>query len=214
VAEEPLSSGPAELEPQVSPLGKLFGMLLFACIWNGIVSVFVCEAVQGWLAGHPDWMLTIFMVPFILVGLALVGGVGYTALALANPRPHLTLTPGRPRLGDQLRIEWRFSGKASRISRLHIVLKGREEATYQRGTDTVTDKKSFAAFDLVDTTNDWEIGKGVAEITVPEDTMHSFAATHNKIVWTLEINGEIRRWPDVDEAFPVTILPLPPEPPP
>ena len=209
--EETAASGPVELEPQVSPLGKLFAMVLFACIWNGIVSVFVWQAVQGLRAGRADWVLTVFMVPFILVGLALVGGVVYTTLALANPRPHFTLTPGRPRLRDELRVEWKFSGKVSRIRRLRIVLRGREEATYQRGTDTVTDKKTFAAHDLVDTTNDWEIGRGVAEILVPEDTMHSFEATHNKIVWTLEVEGEIRRWPDVDDAFPITILPLPPE---
>jgi hypothetical protein len=42
--------------------------------------------------------------------------------------------------------------------------------------------------------------------------MHSFSATHNQIVWTLEVKGEIQRWPDVDDAFPITILPLPPEP--
>jgi hypothetical protein len=209
---EPESSGPLELEPQVSPLGKLFGMVLFACIWNGIVSVFVWQVVSSWRSGHPDWTLTIFMIPFVLVGLALLGGVGYTALALVNPRPHLTLTPGHPRLGDDLRVEWRLSGRVSRIRHLRIVLKGREEATYQRGTDTVTDKKAFAAYEVVDTGNDWEIGRGAAEVMVPEDTMHSFSATHNKIVWTLEVKGEIQRWPDVDDAFPITILPLPPEP--
>lgn len=209
--EATAASVPVELEPQVSPLGKLVAMVLFACIWNGIVSVFVWQVVQGWSSGHPDWMLTVFMVPFVLVGLALIVGVGYTTLALVNPRPHLRLTPGRPRLGDQLRVEWRFSGRISRIRRLHIVLKGREEATYQRGTDTVTDEKVFAAYDVVDTANDWEIGRGVAEVVAPEDGMHSFEATHNKIVWTLEVEGEIRRWPDVDDAFPITILPLPQE---
>jgi hypothetical protein len=208
---EPESSGPLELEPQVSPLGKLFGMVLFACIWNGIISVFVWQVVSSWRSGHPDWILTIFMIPFVLVGLALLGGVGYTTLALVNPRPHLTLTPGHPRLGDDLRVEWRLSGRVSRIRHLRIVLKGREEATYQRGTDTVTDKKTFAAYDVVDTSNNWEIGRGVASLTVPEDTMHSFEATHNKIVWTLEVKGEIQRWPDVDDAFPINILPLPPE---
>jgi hypothetical protein len=167
--------------------------------------------VSSWRSGHPDWTLTIFMIPFVLVGLALLGGVVYTALALANPRPCLTLTPGCPRLGAELRVEWRLSGRVSRIHHLRIVLRGREEATYQRGTDTVTDKKTFAVYDLVDTSNDWEIGRGVASVTVPEDTMHSFEATHNKIVWTLAVKGEIQRWPDVDDAFPITILPLPPE---
>jgi hypothetical protein len=196
------------LKPQVSPVGKVLGTLFFALFWNGIVSIFVWQAWKTWQAGDPDWFLTLFMVPFVLVGLAACGAVGYMALALANPRPRITLASGRIRLGDPLRIDWRFTGQSCRLSHLRIFIEGREEATYRRGTDTHTDREVFATFDLIDTANDWEIPRGSAEIAVPDDTMHSFAAPSNKIVWEIKVEGEIDRWPDVNQNFPIQILPL------
>jgi hypothetical protein len=200
--------GPLVLEPQVSPLGKLFGAIFFALFWNGIVSVFVYQAWKGWERGHPDWFLTVFLIPFVLVGLAAIGAVGHLTLALANPRPRLTLETAAFRLGDVVRLNWAFTGRASRIRQLRILLEGREEATYQRGTDTRTDHEVFATHELVDTGNDWEIPQGTADVVVPVDTMHSFAADNNKIVWEIKVTGEIDRWPDVSQNFPVTVRPF------
>jgi len=200
--------GPLVLEPQLGPVGKLFGMIFFALFWNGIVSVFVFQAFKAWQSGHPDWFLNIFLVPFVLVGLLVVVFAGSFALALANPRPHLTMQKANPCLGDELRIDWRFSGRASRIRHLRIILEGREEATYRRGTDTVTDREVFSTFSLVDTDWDWEIPRGTAALTIPDDTMHSFEAPNNKILWEIKVEGEITRWPDVEQNFPITIKPL------
>ncbi len=206
--DETRSTGPVILKPQVSPVGKVFGTLFFALFWNGIVSVFVWQAWKGWQSGHPDWFLSIFMIPFVLVGIASFFFVGHFALALANPRPRITLQQGEPCLGDELRIDWRFSGRASRLTQLRIFLEGREEATYQRGTDTVTDREVFATHSIVDTANNWEIPRGSAALAIPDDTMHSFAAGNNKIIWEIKVKGEIPRWPDVDQNFPVTLQPL------
>ncbi len=145
------AAGPLHLKPQVGPAGKVGGALFFALFWNGIVSIFVWQCWKGWDQGNPDWFLTIFLIPFVLVGLASFAFVGHVLLALANPRPRLTLTPGRPRLGDELRFEWRFTGRSGRLGSLRIFLEGREEATYQRGTDTITEREVFATFDLVNT---------------------------------------------------------------
>ena len=202
------AAGPLHLKPQVGPTGKVGGALFFALFWNGIVSVFVWQAWKGWEQGNPDWFLTIFLVPFVLVGLFAIGLIGYSLLALANPRPRLTLTPGRPRLGDVLRLEWKFTGRAARLGNLHIFLEGREEATYQRGTDTITEREVFATLDLVNTQNDWEIPQGAFELTIPSDSMHSFEADANKIIWEIKVEGEIARWPDVGQNFPIEIRPM------
>ena len=196
------------LEPQVGPVGKLGGSLFFALFWNGIVSVFVFQAWKGWQSGSPDWFLTIFLIPFVLVGLFAIGLVGYSLLAIANPRPRLTLTPARPRLGEELMLEWSFVGRARRLASVRIFLEGREEAIYQRGTDTITEREVFATFDLVNTENDWEIPRGTAELLIPADTMHSFQADSNKIIWEIKVEGEIENWPDVDENIPIDIRPM------
>ena len=58
---------------------------------------------------------------------------------------------------------------------------------------------------LVDTA--METARGSAELHLPEDTMHSFDAPHNKIQWSLSLHGTIDRWPDVSDEFPLNVQP-------
>lgn len=197
---------------QSSPWQKLLGVILIAAFWNGIVSVFVYQVIKSWQSGRPEWFLTFFMVPFVLVGLALLGGIVYFFLAMFNPRPRVTVTPSAVALGQPLRVEWEFSGGSGRIQNLQLSLEGREEATYRRGTSTCTDKNVFVRISLAQSTHPEAIRKGNAHVTVPAHLMHSFAAANNKIIWSICIHGEIPRWPDVKEEFAVTVLPSPPKP--
>ncbi|MGD8439753.1 MAG: DUF3592 domain-containing protein [Holophagae bacterium] len=197
-----------ELEPATGPVARVVGMLLIAAFWNGIVAIFVWQAVAAFRSGHPSWFLTIFLTPFVVVGLALIVGFFYTALATFNPRPRLTITPAAPRLGERLRVEWRFAGRAARMTHLAIVLEGYESATYRRGTDTVTDREAFASFELADTPTGTIPPRGVAEIVIPDDTMHSFASANNAVIWSLSVHGDIPRWPDVDESFQIEVRPM------
>jgi hypothetical protein len=210
-AAEPADDDAAELalEPAAGPVTKIVGMIFFAAFWNGIVGIFVWQAVESFRRGTPEWFMAVFLIPFVLIGLALIGGVVYTALAAFNPRPLITISPGRPRLGSRLRVDWRFSGRAGRIRHLTVALEGHEKASYRRGTDTHTDRSVFASFELVDTSSDWEIPRGSAEVAIPEDTMHSFSAASNAVVWAIYVHGEITRWPDVEESFEIELRPLP-----
>jgi hypothetical protein len=38
--------------------------------------------------------------------------------------------------------------------------------------------------------------------------MHTFEAGANKIIWEIKVAGEIVRWPDIDQNFPITIRPI------
>jgi hypothetical protein len=44
-----------------------------AVIWNGIVSIFVYQAIDGWQSGRGSWFMTLFMVLFVLIGLGAIG---------------------------------------------------------------------------------------------------------------------------------------------
>jgi len=202
-------SGPVVLRPRYSPMAKLLRTVALALFWNGIVSIFVYQAVQGFRRGRPEWFLTVFMVPFVLVGLAIIAGVFYQLLALLNPRPVLRLSSRRIPLGGAAELSWEFSGRAGLIRRLRIVLNGREEATYRRGTKTRTDKNVFYELPLVETEQRHEVRSGQVGLVIPPDTMHSFEAANNKIVWELEVHGDIKRWPDVKESFKITVAPAP-----
>ncbi|HXO22143.1 MAG TPA: hypothetical protein VOA87_19670, partial [Thermoanaerobaculia bacterium] len=117
------------------------------------------------------------------------------------------LTPARLRPGDTAQLAWRFSGAPSRIGRLRITLEGREEATHAAGKSSTTERSTFLVLPLVDATEPTAIPAGTASLAVSARTMHSFAGRRNRIVWSLKVAGEIRRWPDVDDEFEVAVLP-------
>ena len=51
---------------------------------------------------------------------------------------------------------------------------------------------------------------GSVEVTIPSDSMHSFSSENNKIIWALRLKAEVEWRPDLNEEFPLTVLPLPP----
>ena len=93
-AGETSGSGPLELKPKTSPLGKLIAAIVICLFWNGIVGLFTYFEVNGLRRR---------------LGMELVHGrvsadlpdcrsrdsssyVPYQMLALANPRPTITLS--------------------------------------------------------------------------------------------------------------------------
>ena len=98
-------------------------------------------------------------------------------------------------------------GRVERINELTIKLTGREEARYRRGTKTYTDKNTFCELEVMSTRDGEQMGFGQAMLTVPGDTMHSFRADNNKIIWTVTVHGDIPKWPDVKEEFEITVVP-------
>lgn len=206
--EIPADAGqPRVLKPQMSPFGKLVGLIFVALFWNGIVSVFVVVCVNGWRTGQGEGCLTAFLVPFVLIGLLLIYGVFHQFLVLFNPRLELTLSRGVLRPGEPALLQWRFAGRAGRVTRLKIVLEGREEATYRRGTDTVTDREVFATIPIVDTDQSMMIAQGSGNVRLPDDAMPSFSAGRNKIVWSLKAACEIPGWPDSDDEYDIVVAP-------
>ncbi len=202
-----LENGPLILKPAHSPLGKFFGVVMFALIWNGVVSIFVFQVVGGFRHGHPQWFLTIFMVPFVLIGMGSVAFVVYQFLAIFNPRPRLELSAQMIPLGGAAELDWSFAGRVERIREMTLTLRGIEQATYQRGTKTHTDRHTFYELELRKATNPSDIARGQIGFLIPTETMHSFEAGHNKIIWSLDVHGDISRWPDVKESFPIMIVP-------
>ena len=205
------TAGSVTLRPTLRRWGKLAGMIVFALFWNGIVSVFVYQVVTGHMEGDPSWFLTIFMIPFVLVGLGVIGGVVYNALAVFNPVVELTVNTKQPALGETLNVDWRIDGAGGRLQSLKITLTGEERATYQRGTNTVTDEKQFAEIPLVDEHDRQKIraGRGSASAAIPTDTMHTFEARRNEIRWKLVVHGDVPRWPDVKDEYTLTLRPRP-----
>ena len=201
-------TGPTVLKPKLGRKGRLAGVIFAALFWNGIVSVFLYQAVEGWIKGDPSWFLTLFLVPFVLVGLILIFAIFHSALALFNPMPVLELSTSVFNLGERARLNWTVQGKFRKLQSFTIELIGQEQATYRRGTDTVTVTEEFERRKLVDIPGRLGMPSGEAELFIPKSSMHSFDASNNKIVWMLKVSGEIPRWPDVGLEYALEVLPL------
>ncbi|MES2570745.1 MAG: DUF3592 domain-containing protein, partial [Verrucomicrobiota bacterium] len=199
----PVASDPGyfELKATGSRLGKLIVVILFATFWCGIVSIFVVDVVKGWRRGSPDWFGTLFLIPFVLIGAGALAAIPYQILALLNPRVHLRIHPRAVPLGGGLQLEWSLSGRTRKVRRIKIWLEGREEATYRRGTDTLTDKNIFFSLTLCDSTEPDAIAFGQRVVTIPSDFMHTFIGANNKICWSLRVQGGMPRRPNIDEEF-------------
>jgi hypothetical protein len=201
-------SGPIELKPQASPLGKLIGAILICLFWNGIVGLFTYFEVTGFMSGQGwSWFLALFLLIFQAVGLGLLVNVPYQMLALANPRPTITLSRESVPVGGTVTLEWQLSGAAHRVRSLSLTLEGREEARYRRGTDTRTDTNVFHRETLAEAGDSMGIARGTTSIRIPADTMHTFLADNNKVTWTIKMKGVINRWPDIDDSFDLTVAP-------
>jgi hypothetical protein len=201
-------TGPLVLTPSASPLGKLIGVTFICLFWNGIVGVFTWFEVGMFMRGEgAGWALGAFLLIFQVIGVALLVMVPYQMLALANPRPIITVSRAAVPIGGSVSFAWELSGAAHRVSALKVILKGREEARYRRGTDTHTDTHVFHEETIVDATHGMSIARGNGTIRIPANSMHTFTADNNKIVWTLQVTGDIPRWPNIDETFDIVVRP-------
>jgi hypothetical protein len=204
----PEDSGPVTLKPESRPITQFFVLLAVTLFWCGIVSVFTYQEIDAFKRGRPEWFLTLFMIPFQLIGLFLGIFTFITFLTIFNPVPVLVVNSTQLALGDTLEIKWSFEGRTSSIRRLKVTLIGTEKAQYRRGTSTYTDESVFFLTDISDLTNPVEISAGSASIDVPVTTMHSFDGGHNEIAWTLKVHGDIGLWPDVNTSFTLILNPF------
>ena len=203
------ATGPGEWKPKHTPLAKFFGLLIGTLIWNGFVGLFVFLVFLSDERKSVPLFAKIIVGLFLIVGVALVFGVFTRFLALFNPRIRLAASTGHVPLGGELPFTWSISGRAGMLRKVRIVLEGREEATYRRGTNNVTDTKVFAEIPVFESIEREIVSQGGGRIVVPADSMHTFEAGSNNVLWRLRVRGEIPRWPDVDDEYPVTVLPLP-----
>lgn len=205
--------GDVTLKPSTPRWAKVVGTLVFALFWNGVISFFLMEVWQSWQRGSPNWFLTIFMTPFVLIGLGAILGFFYTLLATFNPRVLLILGPGNPVPGKRTTLDWAFAGSTSRLQSFRLVLEGLERATYSQGTTTYTDENIFFRQVLVEVRDPVDIRDGTIAFEPPPDAPPSFDAPSNKIIWRIAVHGKINFWPDVRDNFSFVLTPIPAEAP-
>lgn len=195
------------VSPTRSRLGKALAVLVFMLIWNGVVGVLLYQVYNE----GASWGMTLFMIPFVLVGLGFFVGMGYMLLSLSNPVVRMTFDPRVVELGQTMELDWSIDGRAERIQKLTVKIEGLERASYTRGTDTITDEHVFFEQTLFESEaldrRDPLARDGSAELELPRGTMHSLDADHNKIIWRVKVHGDIPKWPDVKDEYEFAVVP-------
>lgn len=189
----------------------LFAATAFFLIWNSITAVLVMVAIENHVAGRPDWFLTIFVLPFVLIGIwatyyfaqqmLLHTGIGPTNVEISDH----PLVPGHT-----YRLFLSQSGRLHMQS-LDLLLVCTEETTFRQGTDIRTERCCVFR-EVVLSEEDFDIEPREAferecELQIPTHVMHSFRAGHNAIQWMLVLRGQAKSWPEFTRSFPVVLYP-------
>ncbi len=190
---------------------KLWFATAFCLVCSGLTSVLIVVAVNSHLRRSPEWFLTAFLVPLVLIN---VWSVIYFVRELwtqARVGPTCVEIDGHPlRPGMEYAI---FLSQAGRFTfkSLEMALLCTEEATYHQGTDIRTESRvvrELSLFQLasvpVEPRAPFEIRQSVR---IPDDAMHSFQSSHNAVRWTLVVRGEPDGGPQFARSFPVIVYP-------
>lgn len=186
--------------------------MLSAClVWNGTVGVFLAGAVKGHLAGNPDWLLTAFIVPFVVIGLWLAYFLVRRLLVTSAIGPTLVEISAQPlRPGESYRLFLSQTGRL-KMKSIEALLVCEEEATFCHGTNTRTEtmriyEQQFYHRDA------FEVRQGLpfevqCEFEVPQGAMHSFKAGHNEVNWRVVVKGDVKGWRAYERSFPLVVQP-------
>ncbi len=205
--EDKMRDEPQKLKPSQKRLTNFLVTLGVAIFWNGIVSAIIYGIATEGIGGGLEVLPFLFMIPFALVGLVLAGSVFYTLAAVFNPTVELALSSGAIGRGESVDVAWQLSGRTSSVKSLKVTIEGEESATYRRGTDSITDKNIFCTIPIADVSDSQDIEFGSETVTIPVDTMHTFAANRNKISWKIVVHGVIPFWPDIKENYEFRVKP-------
>ena len=211
VANNPGNTLEFRLPIGTSPGWALFGMLLACLFWNGIVSIFVVLAVGAHLDGNPDWLMTLFIIPFVLVGIVLIVIFIRRLLVTTGIGPTLVEISAHPlHPSDQCRLFISQPGRLT-FNAIEVLLVCEEKATYRQGTNTRTETREVYQQEIL-RCEDFEVHRGLpfetqCELAVPAAAMHSFRSEHNEVNWTVVVKGDVAGWPDYRRAFPVVVQP-------
>jgi len=197
---------PQKLKPSHRRFTSFLLVLGAAIFWNVLVSIFMRHVFNGGMEGF-NIVVGIFLIPFAIVGIGLIGGAIHQFGAIFNPKVELALTTGAVRRGDSVDVAWQLEGRTSKVRLLTIMVEGEESATYRRGTDTITAKNVFCTIPITEATEAEEIEFGSRTVTIPDDTMHTFAANRNKVTWRIVVHGDVPFWPNIKEEYEFRVKP-------
>ncbi len=197
-------------------------LLGFALLWTlsscFMGAMWLGMALLAWTSSERsgfEWFMlfpVIFMLPFIGVGVFLI----VTAIRpfIAGTRlskAEITLSTTTPRVGDEVTFTYsQVFKRATEVELIQFKLILRESAYYRRGKNshTVTHDNVIQEFtyparryeesERLNMRRDW---------IIPDDAMHTFRGTNNKLLWFIQAQIKMKGWPDYVEEYAIEVAP-------
>jgi hypothetical protein len=204
------TEGAVVLKPKASALAKFLGGVIFSLFWNGIVSVFVVHVIGMWRTGRgggEKWFLTLFLIPFVLIGIGMVFFTIHSFWGLFSPRVRLRLAHASVGLGESVELSWEFTGRTDKIRDLHLQLEGRHESDEGSGKNRRTKTDVFYSADLARFTSTNDIRAGSVLCTIPGDHATSDAEGSQRVTWVIRLKATIEFGADLNDEYPIHVVP-------
>jgi hypothetical protein len=198
-------TGELPLKLAETRVAAFLGLGFITLFWNGIVSVFVVLAVKEFGNGFIGWFLPVFLIPFVLIGLAMIVGFVHSISRLFTPPARAWLENAPPRLDATHRLRWQLRG--SGVRRLRIRLRVREESVHRRGTDTITDHADLVDEIIFDSSDVLALREGFIPLALSGSGLApSFNAHNNRLSWEILFEGDIPHLADLEDRFILPVL--------
>ena len=163
-----------------------------------------------WLE-RPNWFLTLFTLPFAIVGgrlisqffrqLLMAAGVGPTSIEVSD-QPFLPARTYQVHISQAGRLQ---------VKSLSLLLVCDEEAIFRQGTDIRTERRRVYRQQVFHKEN-FAITferpfEQTCDLIIPDNVMHSFKSNHNSVQWRLVVVASVDRWPRFQRDFPIVVYP-------
>jgi len=192
-------------------LAAVLGVTLF---WNATWIFFAVICIRDWSLGAGSWFLTLFLVPFSLIGVLMIGLLVRAAIITLGVGPtHVEISQHPWRAGGEYEVWFSQSGKLT-LKHLIVELICEESVTYRQGTDTRTER-CIVYRQMLFERRDFVIPEDapleeLVTCRIPATAMHSFEAPSNEIQWKLMVRAEIVSWPNFERSFSIVVQPAEP----
>ncbi len=198
IPSQPMASMPIRL--------KKLGALLFGTVfWNGIVGVFLGVLWKEWQRGKVEWFLLLFLVPFVIIGLVLVGSLLHGLVGLLSPSYELTHPPRPLHPGRRAGLPWRRRGGTGEPRRLTIFLVAHDPAREQRRHPKARLNRPVHEEKVFETEVAPLMHSGSAEVEIPQE-IPGHEASPGELQWKLRIVAEVPGLPDTKDEFPLVVV--------
>jgi len=190
------SGGSIPLKMRKSPWRESFMLLLIAGFWNGIVSVFVVDVVKNWKNGNGEWFATLFLIPFVAIGLLLLGLLITHIISGFTPRPQIRIEPACPQLNRRVTVFWK---KADRqvVQKLTITAEGKMTFYRRNSSDSERIEQKFWDCELLITEDPVRMASGQGDIQLPARAPNfPDRVDRPQIVWLIRVNVKTPNRPE------------------